>query len=489
MKEASLRTRVLSLLLVLAFSATEMLAAIPTPQLPNPGDTGVSKEQQEQLGRQAVGEVYKQMPVLPDSSPETQYVREVGRKLVAQIPSQYSWPYEFHVIPQKDINAFALPGGPIFVNLGTMTAADNEAELAGVLAHEMSHVYMQHSIKQMKKAQLTQGLAGILGAVLGSVGGAVGTLGQLGAGIAGGVLTMKYSRADEAQADAVGAIIMYKTGYDPHYMAKFFEKLASMGDSGPQFLSDHPNPGNRMQAIQEEVRNWPRREFVNDSQAFVRVKQQAQGVRAYSAQEIAQGAKTGLWARQNRESGTMPPSVAAAPASGSGSGSMANVSYREVRPSESFQTFSHDRFTISYPDNWRVLPDQSGNGVTIAPPAGVTEAAVAYGVIINAANPTASSLDEQTQAVIDALEQSNPGLHARGKPQPVRVNGVEGRSVDLGGESPIQQDGNAALEHDWLVALPHAQGGLLYAVFIAPERDFSELRPTFENMLRSWHLR
>jgi predicted Zn-dependent protease len=276
MKGASLRTRVLSLLLVLTFSATEMLAAIPTPQLPYPGDTGVSKEQQEQIGRQAMGEVYKQMPVLPDSSPETQYVRELGRKLVAQIPSQYSWPYEFHVIPQKDINAFALPGGPIFVNIGTMTAADNEAELAGVLAHEMSHVYMQHSIKQMKKAQLTQGIAGILGAVLGSVGGAVGTLGQLGAGIAGGVLTMKYSRADEAQADAVGAIIMYKAGYDPHYMAKFFEKLASMGDTGPQFLSDHPNPGNRMQAIQEEVRSWPRRDFVNDSQAFVRVKQQAQ---------------------------------------------------------------------------------------------------------------------------------------------------------------------------------------------------------------------
>jgi len=296
MNKRSLMARVLTLLLAVGFSATEMLAAISTPQLPDPGDTGVSKQQQEQIGRQAAGEVYKQMPVLPDSSPETQYIRRLGEKLVAVIPEQYSWPYEFHVIAQKEINAFALPGGPIFVNLGTITAADNEAELAGVLAHEMSHVYMQHSIKQMKKAQITQGIAGVLGAVLGSVGGAVGTLGQLGAGVAGGMLTMRYSRADEAQADAVGAIIMYKAGYDPRNLAEFFQKLTSMGGGGPQFLSDHPNPGNRTQAIDEEVRNWPPQDFVNDSPAFARVKEHAQDLRAYTAQEVAQGAKSGLWA-------------------------------------------------------------------------------------------------------------------------------------------------------------------------------------------------
>jgi len=293
-------THVLALLLAVAFSATEMPGAVSTPQLPNPGDTGVSKQQQEQIGSQAVGEVYKQMPVLPDSSPETQYVRQLGRKLAVVIPQQYSWPYEFHVIPQKEINAFALPGGPIFVNIGTMTAADNEAELAGVLAHEMSHVYMQHSIKQMKKAQWTQGIAGVLGSVLGGVGGAVGTLGQLGAGIAGGVLTMKYSRADESQADAVGAIIMYKAGYDPHYIAQFFQKLASIGGSGPQFLSDHPNPGNRQQAISKLVLNWPPGKFVNDSRGFQSARQQAQRVRTYSAQEIADGAKSGVWEQQNR---------------------------------------------------------------------------------------------------------------------------------------------------------------------------------------------
>jgi len=146
-------------------------------------------------------------------------------------------------------------------------------------------------------------------------------------------------------------------------------------------------------------------------------------------------------------------------------------------------------FAISYPDNWQLYQDQGGGGVTIAPPAGVTEGTVAYGAVINIANPRAASLDGETQAVISALEQSNPALRARGSPQPVRVNGVDGRSVDLIGESPIEEGGKPAPEHDWLVALPQPGGGMLYAVFIAPERDFTKLRPTFENMLRSLHLR
>ena len=168
------------------------------------------------------------MPVLPDSSPVTQYVQRLGAKLVAQIPQQYSWPYQFHVIAQKEINAFALPGGPIFINLGTITAADSEAELAGVMAHEMSHVYMQHSAKQAGKTSLIAGLAGLAGAVLGS-GGLVGQLAALGIQVGANGVIMKYSRTDEAQADSVGAIIMYKAGYNPRAMADFFQKLAATG--------------------------------------------------------------------------------------------------------------------------------------------------------------------------------------------------------------------------------------------------------------------
>jgi predicted Zn-dependent protease len=271
-----------------------------TPQLPDPGNTGVSKEQQEQLGQQTAAEVYKQMPVLPDSSAETQYVQQLGKKLVSVIPAENSWPYQFHVVPQKEINAFALPGGPIFVNIGTVTAAADEAQLAGVMAHEISHVYMQHSIKQLKKQQLQQGLVGILGAVLGQSNGAAASLARLGIGIGSGMLSLKYSRGDEAQADSVGAILMYRVGYPPVELAQFFQTLEQQGGaSGPNFLSDHPNPGNRVAAIQQEIQGWPPVNTQVNNQAFQRVKDKAQGVRAYTAQEIAQGAKDNTWAKQN----------------------------------------------------------------------------------------------------------------------------------------------------------------------------------------------
>jgi beta-barrel assembly-enhancing protease len=489
MKSRSIMARMMAVLLVVAFNGMEMAAAVSTPQLPNPGDTGVSKQQQEQIGRKAMAEVYKQLPVLPDSSVETQYVRQLGQKLVAVIPQQYSWPYEFHVVQQKEINAFALPGGPIFINVGTITAADNEAELAGVMAHEMSHVYMQHSIKQMKKSTgpgIIAGLGQILGQMIGGIGGAVTSVGGQ---LAGGMLSMRYSRADEAQADAVGAIIMYKAGYDPHYMARFFQKLASMGRGGPQFLSDHPNPGNREQAIEQEVRSWPPRNFLNDTPAFVRVRAHAQALRAYTAEQISEGAKSGTWARQNRDNGSVPASVVNASSTTASGANISSVSYRDIMPSANFTSLSNELFTISYPDNWRVFRDQSGNGVTIAPPAGVTEGAVAYGAVINAANTRASTIDQEMQSVVSALEQSNPGLRARGSPQPVRVNGIEGRSVDMSGQSPIERNGKPEAEHDWLVALPRPDGTVIYSVFIAPERDFSQLRPTYENMLRSLHLR
>src|SRR5512140_3753669 len=144
MIKRSLLVRSLAIVVALSFLAVDTIAQTE-PVLPNPGDAGMSKQDQIKLGQQAVAEVYKQMPVLPDSSSLTQYVQQLGRKLERVIPQQYAWPYEFHVIQQKEINAFAVPGGPLFVNVGTITAASNEAELAGVMAHEMAHVYMQHS--------------------------------------------------------------------------------------------------------------------------------------------------------------------------------------------------------------------------------------------------------------------------------------------------------------------------------------------------------
>lgn len=483
MRRRRLSQRALALVLTLLIMARPLvLVAQTAPQLPDPGKT-LSRETQEKLGLQAVAEVYKQMPVLPDSNPITQYVQELGRKLEAVIPADRSWPYQFHVIPQKEINAFALPGGPIFINIGTIQAAANESELAGVIAHEMSHVYMQHSAKQISKAQWTGLIAGIAGAVTGDS--TLGSLARAGIQFGAGTVLMHYSRKDEAQADAVGAIIAYKTGYNPKAMADFFTTLEKKyGNGGLQWLSDHPNPGNRQAAVEKEIRNWPPKSYLASSSAFTRARQEANGIKAYSAEEIAQGAKQGVWAQQNRRSGAMPAYL---PQSSSAGGESSNVSLQQVQPSDRFTQTQQSGFAIDYPDNWKTGGD--ANSFMIAPPAGVSQSGIAYGVIIGAAPNANGSLDQATQQVIQNLQQENPGMRASGELRPVEVNGLEGRSVYLGGDSPVRRNGQALPERDWLVTVPRAQGGLMYLVFVAPERDFSQLHPTYQRMLDSLRLR
>jgi hypothetical protein len=454
------------------------------PQLPDPGTVaGVTKEQQVQLGQQAKAEVYKQMPVLPDSNPVTQYVQQLGKKLAAGIPSDKSWPYEFHVIPEKDINAFAIPGGPIFVNLGTIQAADNEAELAGVIAHEMTHVYMQHSVKQMSKQSMAQGVLGVLGGMLGQ--GTAGNLARLGMQVGAGAIFMKYSRADEAQADAGGAVIMYKAGYNPKAMADFFQKLEQQGGGGgPQFLSDHPNPGNRVQAVTNQIKNWPPKNFTSNDQALAQAKQQANGIRTYTAEEIANGAKQGIWAQQNQQSGATPANLPGT--SAAGNADFAKLDPQQIKPSGNFKPLQHPAFTIQYPDNWQTSGDPNSS-ITIAPQACMGQSALACGAVISGLqSESPTSVDDATQQLVQGMEQSNPGLKAAGSPQSVQVNGVQGRAVDLTGPSPVQNNGKPVTEHDRLVVVPTKQGnGLVSLVFVAPDNAQSQLQPAYQKMLQS----
>jgi beta-barrel assembly-enhancing protease len=499
MQTRNFSARMLALLLVLvltqplAFMTQAQAEAAGVPQLPDPGKTGMNREQQQQLGLQAMGEVYKQMPVLPDSSPETQYIQRLGKKLAGVIPADRTWPYQFHVIPASDINAFALPGGPIFVNLGTIQAADNEAELAGVLAHEMSHVYMQHSAKQAPKSTVAQIIAGLAGAVLPQSG--LGNLARMGIQFGAGTMLMKYSRADEAQADSTGAIIMYRAGYNPKAMADFFQKLEQKyGKGGPQMLSDHPNPGNRQQAIQQEVRNWPPKNYITNSADFPQVKQDAMKVKAYSAQEIANGAKSGQWEQQNRQNHVIPANL---PASGSNQGSGAggensnataeNISFKDVKPSGHLTRHEGQGFTIYYPDNWKVAGDS--NTTIIGPPSGQAQSGIAYGAIVgNQPSSGGGSLDDATQKLAQGMAQENPGMTISGDMKPIEVNGTQGRSLELSGKSPLTQNGQPLPERDWLVTLPRPQGGLAYLVFVSPERDFNQLHPTYQKMLESLQL-
>ncbi|HZP25386.1 MAG TPA: M48 family metallopeptidase [Terriglobales bacterium] len=481
----------LSLLTTLCLLVSQAVGVTGGPELPNPGKAPLTHDQQIQLGLKAASQVYQQMPVLPDNSPETQYIRQLGAKLEAVIPKQYSWPYEFHVIPQKEINAFALPGGQVFVNVGTIAAAQNEGQLAGVMAHEMSHVYMQHSAKQAGKTQTTAALAGIAGAILGAAaGGVIGSLAQAGINFGAQGIILKYSREDEAQADAVGAIIMYKAGYNPRAMADFFKLLASEGGAGPQFLSDHPNPGNREQAIQQEIANWPPKTYVTSSPAFQQAHQQASAIKVYTAEQISAGAKNGQWARLNRQNGAVfgPNGGAVVPASES---APAPIALSNVLPNQHMVSSDLGFVNIARPDNWQLtMPRQTGESIRIAPSAGVAGNNVGYGVIIDAlkAQPD-QPLDQVTSNLVSALQSGGDDLQPVGSAQPISVGGAKGLSVKMQSTSPFPDaDGQSQKERDWLVTAQRSDGSVVYMVFVAPESQWDKFSPAFDSMLKSVRL-
>ena len=482
----------------------QVYAQTVAPTFPNPGKTGMSKDQQAALGLQAAAQVFQQMPVLPDDSPETLYIRQIGQKLVATIPEQNSWPFEFHVVPQKEINAFALPGGQMFVNIGTILAAKNEAELAGVMGHEMSHVYMQHSAKQAGKAQKTSLIAGIAEVALSAsgignaAGGLVGQLGQMGIQMGAEGLMMKYSRTDESQADAVGTVILYKAGYNPQAMANFFGTLAAQGGpTPPQLFSDHPNPGNREEAVAKEIAHWPAQNYAGDSQQFTQVRQHATHVKAYTAQEIQAGAKSGQWASLNQKNGAGLDSAgqSAFPTRGSAAATMSptKVSLRNVLPNDHIVNANLGPMQIAHPENWPVtMPEQRGQFVTIAPAEGVTSQGLGYGVMLNgigAPKGQRMSIDEMTAALIKEMQQSNE-LEPQGNPEAITVGGKEGRATVLHSPSPFPDaKGQPQPERDWLVTVPQSDGSLIFMIFIAPESDFGSLQPTYEAMLKSVQFR
>jgi predicted Zn-dependent protease len=245
-----------------------------------PGFNLFSKEQDIQLGQENAAQVRKQMKVINDPV-LTDYVNRVGKRLVSsQEARQSGFPFTFEVVADPTINAFALPGGPMFINTGLLKAVDNEAQLAGVMGHEMSHVILRHGTNQASKAQFVQLPAVLASQMAGNSGSLTGKLAQLGIGLGANSVLLKFSRTDESQADLTGSHIMAESGYDPMEMARFFNKLNQQAGSPgkgfagsfQQFISDHPNPGNREQAIQEEARALPQKSYGYQTGDFQKMK-------------------------------------------------------------------------------------------------------------------------------------------------------------------------------------------------------------------------
>ncbi len=244
------------ILLAAALCAGAAALAGAQPRELKPGWNLFTKEQDIQLGKEAAAEVEKQVQVV-DNKPLSEYFQKIGQKLVATGMAG-DFPYTFHVVLDPSINAFALPGGPTFMNTGLIAAADNEAQIAGVVAHEISHVALRHGTNQASKANFLQIAAMLGGAFLGKGGsGMLGQLSQLGIGLGANSVLLKFSRNAERDADISGARIMNAAGYNPIEMARFFEKLEAQSGNGIQFFSDHPNPGNRLRKSRKRSSTCP----------------------------------------------------------------------------------------------------------------------------------------------------------------------------------------------------------------------------------------
>jgi Zn-dependent protease with chaperone function len=427
---------------------------------PQPCKNAYTTDQEIAEGQKAAAQVSKQMPVLPDSSPVTQYIQQLGNKLVQYAPG-YRWPYQFHVVNAADINAFALPGGAIFVNLGTIQAAGNEAQLAGVIAHEISHVVMRHATCNLTK-QRTPGMLAGIGQIAAGVllGGGAGQLAAQGIGAVAGLSFLKMSRDAEKQADLMGTDILYDSGYDPRGMAQFFEVIQGQyGEGGAQLLSDHPNPGNRSAYVNDEISTLPaKKHYVTTSAEFTRIKKLVAGMHAYTAKEVA----SGVWKKQ---------------AAGQTVAQSVNAPAVDPTPSSNWQTLNGSGFRIDYPGNWRAYEGRGG-GATLAPDGGIRENTIVYGVVIDTFKTgKGNDLIGNTQQLVAQLTQSNPGLTC-GQGSNLAVGGRAARSVDC----------TSADERDWIVSIGLPNTDLQYFVFVAPARDFENLRPAYRRILDSFQL-
>ena len=344
-----------------------------------PGFNLFSVEQDQEIGRQSADEAERHLPILKDRSIQA-YVDGVGKRLAGVAPGA-SYPYQFKVVNVADINAFALPGGYLYVNRGLIEAAQNEGQLAGVMAHEMAHVALRHGTNQASRAYLGQAGLGLLGGLLGkndaSTQQKIAAVGGFGLN----TLFLKYSRAAEEQADVIGAQMMAKAGYDPADMVAFFDILARTQARDPgkveQFFSSHPAPANRAARIDQEIALLQVKP-IRPVGGFAQVKSElARMSPAASMQQVAQG--------QAAPSATRPSA---------GSGRSA-ADIRVDAPSTQFRVFAQrdGLYQIEYPANWRVFAaDQGYYGVTIAPDGGFVDTGgnkreLVSGVIVNHYDP------------------------------------------------------------------------------------------------------
>jgi Zn-dependent protease with chaperone function len=445
--------------LVAAFVlATASLALAARTRL-KPGWNLFSPQQDVQIGQRLSSEAQKQMPMLNDPRVDN-YLNRLGHRLSAHAPG-YRFPYQYRCVNSAAINAFALPGGYIYINRGVIEAADDEAQLAAVMAHETSHVALRHGTNQASKAYAWQVPFSILGGVMGS--NSVGSvLAQLGGGFVVNSIFLKYSRTDESQADVLGTQILYDSGYDPRAMAQFFEKIEGENRSRPiEFFSDHPSPERRVERVEEEID---------------RLGGAPPGAQTDSAE----------FEQIKRYLKSLPPPPKTPSRAGGGQGAR---NARPEPPADRFTRFANNTLELDYPENWRSYGQ--GSTVTLAPDGGIVadrggRNALAYGMLISvfeSRNGGAASLGQATRQLVQQMERTNSRMNEVRRSESDRVGGLPALSTYLEGDSPV-----GGSEWDWLMTVRRPEG-LLYFICVAPHAEADVYQPACRRTLNSVRFR
>ncbi len=425
-------------------------------------------EQDVKLGLEAAAEVRKEYPVIDDGA-INKYLSGLGDRLVTAAPAAFKQPvykYSFTPVNLKEINAFALPGGPMFVNRGMFDAAAAEGEVVGVMAHELAHVLLRHGTANMSKAQnpwLQLGqIAGVVGGAM--VGGGAGSMIAQGTQFGLGAVMLRYSRDFEKQADLLGAQIMAKAGYDPRSLARMFETIEkeSKGGGGPQWMSSHPNPGNRSIYITKEA--------------------EALTIAAPADQSQFGPIKTAFAALPAPKSMNDKPKNAG----GSEVKSVGTPGQPVPAPASQYRTITGGKvFQASVPTNWTAVP--SGSDIKFVPENGYGplngETVFSHGVEFGVAQAQTRDLAQATKAWLQAVAQANPQMKVAGPQQSVRISQRGALATPLVNPSPLGGNEVIGVYTTFLV-----DGNLFYYLTVVPEKDAATFRTAFHRIGESIRL-
>ncbi|MBM3787519.1 MAG: hypothetical protein FJW30_24450 [Acidobacteria bacterium] len=424
-----------------------------------PGWNLFSPDQDVQMGREYAQEIERQFQIVSDPVLHN-YVNEIGTKLMAGIEGK-TFPFTFKVVNDPSINAFALPGGPMYVHTGLIAAADNKAQIAGVLGHEMGHVALRHGTNQASKANLIQIPAMIAGGIF-DKGGLTGTLTQLGIGLGANGVLMKFSRTAENDSDLFGARLVHKAGYNPVELARFFEKLQAEGGRNGRFaemFASHPNPGNRIKNIEKDMKFYPQREYMPS----------AISPQLTSAREVIKRLPA-------------PPK----PQQGGGQVQAPQGPPVSINAPQGFRVYQNSLYAIAYPGDWAGRNGQDGVSATVAPQDGIVRGQngqedIGHGVILNFGRPQSSDLNRETEQLIRGMQQGQPELKTAGNVQSVRVDGLDGRIVPMTNVSGLRR---GERENVIVLTVMH-RSGMFMGIFVAPESRWRVAEPEFQEMMRS----